>query len=68
GAIVWVSSFTLLGFFAGSIIQKLGINIEVAALVIIFLSLLPGIVHLLQKPETRAKVRHHATRFVRRQK
>jgi len=68
GAVVWVSSFTLLGYFAGGIIQKLGINIEIATLVIIFLSLLPGIIHLLQKPETRAKVRHRAKRLVRRQK
>lgn len=68
GAIVWVSSFTLLGYYAGSVIQKLGINIELATIVIILLSLLPGIIHLLQKPETRAKVRHHAGRLVRRRK
>lgn len=66
GAIIWVTSFTLIGYYAGGIIQKLGINIELAALVIIFLSLLPGIVHLLQKPESRAKVRHHAKRLVGR--
>jgi len=68
GAIVWVSSFSLLGYYAGSVIQKLGINIELATIVIILLSLLPGIIHLLQKPETRAKVRHHAGRLARRRK
>ncbi|MGK2896096.1 MAG: VTT domain-containing protein [Candidatus Saccharimonadales bacterium] len=59
GALVWVSSFTLLGYAAGDLIQQLGINIEVAALVIIFLSLLPGIIHILSKPDNRTKIKHH---------
>lgn len=59
GALVWVSSFTLLGYAAGDVIERLGINIEVAALVIIALSLLPGIVHVIKEPEHRARIKHH---------
>jgi membrane-associated protein len=67
GAAIWVSSFTLLGYFAGDVIERTGINIEAAALIVIFLSLLPGIVHLLKQPENRAKLKHHARKIVRRQ-
>lgn len=68
GALLWVSSFTLIGYFAGGIIARYNINIELAALVIIFLSLLPGIIHLLQKPENRKKIKHQAKRVVTRRK
>lgn len=66
GALVWVSLFTLLGYVAGNVIERLGINIEVAALLIIFISLLPGVLHILKQPEHRAKIRHHARRIVQR--
>ena len=66
GAFIWVGAFTLLGYYAGRIIEKLGINVEVAALVVIFLSLLPGVIHLLQQPEYRAKIKHHARRAFRK--
>lgn len=68
GAFVWTASFTFLGYAAGDVIKQLGINIEVAALIIIFLSLLPGIVHVLSKPENRAKVKAHALRVLLRKK
>ena len=66
GAAVWISLFTLLGYYAGNIIKKLGIDVEAAALIVIFLSLLPGIVHVLQQPEYRQKIRHHARRVTGR--
>ena len=66
GAAVWVSSFTLLGYFAGDVIERTGVNIEAAALIVIFLSLLPGIIHLMKEPENRAKLKHHARKIVRR--
>ncbi len=56
GAALWIGIFTLLGYYAGNIIEKLGINIELAALIVIFLSLLPGIIHVLQQPEYRTKI------------
>ena len=68
GAAIWTGGFTLLGYFAGGIIEKLGINIEVAALIVIFLSLIPGVVHLLKEPENRAKLKHHAKRIVSKRK
>lgn len=54
GAAIWIGSFTYLGYFAGSYIKAAGINIEVAALIIIALSLLPGVIHVLKEPERRA--------------
>lgn len=68
GAFVWVSSFTLIGYLAGGVIEKYHINIELAALIVIFLSLLPGIIHLLQEPDNRQKIKHHAKRVVTRNK
>lgn len=66
GAFMWVGVFTLIGYAAGDVIKRLGINIEAAALVIIFISLLPGIIHVLSKPENRTKLKHHAKRVIRR--
>ena len=68
GAFVWVTTFSLLGYLAGGVIERYHINIELAALTIIFLSLLPGIIHLLQEPENRQKIKHHTKRFVTRRK
>lgn len=68
GALVWVSSFTLAGYLAGGVIERYNINIELAALAIIFLSLLPGIIHLLQEPQNRQKIKHHAKRVITKRK
>lgn len=68
GAFIWTFGFVMLGYFAGGLITQLGINIEVAALLVIFLSLLPGVAHILKNPENRTKLKHHATRIVKRQK
>lgn len=66
GAALWTGSFTLLGYFAGDIIEKMGINIEIAALIIIFLSLLPGVAHVLSEPENRAKIKQYAKKHIDR--
>lgn len=58
GAALWTGSFTYLGYFAGSYIRAAGINIEAAALIIIALSLLPGVIHVLKEPERRASIGH----------
>jgi membrane-associated protein len=68
GAALWTSSFTYIGYFAGTYIKALGINIELAALIIIALSLLPGAIHILKEPEHRARIRHHVRRVVTRRK
>lgn len=59
GAAIWTGGFTYLGYFAGSYIKAAGINIEAAALIIIALSLLPGVIHVLKQPERRARIKHH---------
>lgn len=68
GAAIWTGGFTYLGYFAGSYIKAAGINIEAAALIIIALSLLPGVIHVLKEPERRAHIKrqlrtaHHKLR------
>ena len=66
GAALWTGIFTLLGYYAGNVIEKTGINIELAALIVIFLSLLPGIVHVLQQPKYRARIKHQVKRIGRK--
>ncbi len=68
GAAIWTIGFSMLGYFAGGLIERLGINIEIAALIVIFLSTLPGVIHILKEPENRAKIKHHAKRIVTRRK
>ena len=57
GGFLWSSLFIYLGFYAGEILTKAGINIEVAALIIIFLSVSPMIIHVLKKPSSRAALK-----------
>ncbi len=45
GAFTWTYSFTYLGYYAGKLLNDMGINIEIAALIIIFLSVLPLLIH-----------------------
>lgn len=44
GAFAWVSSMTLTGYFLASLVPDIGKHIEKVILLIVFLSLLPGIV------------------------
>lgn len=68
GVTLWVGGFTLLGYFAGGVIEKLGINIELTVVAVILLSSLPGIVHVLREPTYRAHIAHHARRITKRKK
>lgn len=63
GSALWVASFTYIGYYAGDFVEELGINIEVAALFIIALSLAPAIIHILREPEGRAQVKKAVRRF-----
>lgn len=56
GGVVWTAGFVYLGYFLGEYIESLGINIEVAALLIIALSLLPAVIHVLREPDTRGQL------------
>ena len=53
GAFTWTYSFTYLGYFAGKVLHDAGVNIEIAALIIIFLSISPMIYHLLKDGKRR---------------
>lgn len=53
GGALWTSIFTYLGFFLGKVLTEMGVNIEVAALIIIFLSILPMIIHSLKDKSRR---------------
>lgn len=57
GGFLWSSLFVYLGFYAGEFLTKAGVNIEVAAILIIFLSVSPMIIHALKQPNTRALLR-----------
>ena len=57
GGFLWSSLFVYLGYYAGELLTKAGVNIEVAALIIIFLSVSPMIVHALKKPSNRAALK-----------
>ena len=53
GTFVWTYSFTYLGFYAGKVLSEMGVNIEVAALIIIFLSTSPILYHALKDKKSR---------------
>ena len=57
GGFLWSSLFVYLGYYAGEFLTKAGVKIEVAALIIIFLSVLPMIIHALKQESTRTKLK-----------
>lgn len=65
GALLWAVGLTYLGYFAGDVIERAGINIEYVILGIIFISILPPIIHILREPEARAYARKKIV-FLRR--
>lgn len=56
GAFTWTYSFTYLGYYAGKFLHDHGVNVEVAALIIIFLSISPMLWHALHTKEKRANL------------
>ena len=48
GTFLWTQSFVYLGYFAGAQLHKMGVNVEAAALIIIFLSVSPMLYHALK--------------------
>lgn len=57
GGTLWSFSFTFLGYFAGEALTRAGVNIEAAALIIIFLSISPMLIGALRQENTRKKIR-----------
>ncbi len=66
GAFLWAVGLTYLGYFAGNVIEKYGINIEYVILTIIFVSILPPIIHVLREPNNRKALKQHARTFAKR--
>lgn len=56
GGLLWTTIFTYLGYYIGKELTDMGVNIEIIAIVIVFLSVLPMIIHVLQDKERVAKL------------
>lgn len=56
GALLWAAGITYLGYFAGRVITDWGINIEYVILGIIFISILPPIIHILKDKKNRTAI------------
>ncbi|MBM3209770.1 DedA family protein [Candidatus Saccharibacteria bacterium] len=56
GGFLWVTLFTYLGYFIGQQLTNWGINIEVVAIIIVLLSVLPMIIHILQDKTRRERI------------
>ena len=53
GGVLWTTAFTLLGYFAGDILKKMNINIELAAIIIVLISIMPIIIPILKDKKRR---------------
>ena len=58
GGALWAAIFTYLGYFAGKILTGAGVNIEVAAIIIILISVAPMVIHALKQKSTRDKLKY----------
>lgn len=56
GGALWTAGFTYLGFFAGKFLIEAGINVEIAALIIIAISIAPLIFHAVSSRDRRGKL------------
>lgn len=56
GGALWTVSFTYLGYFAGKFLIEKGVNVEVAALIIIAISVAPVVLHILSEKDRRLKL------------
>lgn len=56
GGLLWTAAFTYLGYFAGKVLHDAGVNIEVAAIIIILISIAPMVAHALKDPKRRSAI------------
>lgn len=56
GGFLWAVGLTYLGYLAGGVIERYGINIEYVILGIIFISIAPPLVHVLRERSTRDQI------------
>lgn len=60
GALIWAVGVTLLGYFLGNVIPDVDRYLLPIALLIVFVSIAPGVWHLFKDQENRAKYLAHA--------
>ncbi len=65
GAFTWTYLFTYLGYFAGAQLEEWGINVEVAAIIIILLSISPMLYHAFKEPHRRKALWEGTKREIR---
>ena len=65
GAFTWTYSFTYLGFYMGKVLHDMGINVEIAALIIILLSISPMLYHALKSRARRKALWEGTKREIR---
>ena len=65
GALTWTASFTYLGYFAGSALHRAGVNVELAAIIIILLSISPMLYHAFKEPKRRKALWEGTKREIR---
>ena len=65
GGLLWTASFTYLGYFAGAQLNAWGVNVEVAAIIIILLSISPMLYHGLKDGKRRKALWEGTKREVR---
>ncbi len=65
GGAAWTSIFTYLGYFAGAQLHAWGVNVEVAAIIIILLSISPMIYHALKDGNRRKALWEGTKREIR---
>lgn len=56
GGFLWAVGLTYLGYLAGDVIERYGINVEYVILGIIFISVAPPLVHILREKSTRDSI------------
>jgi membrane-associated protein len=57
GGFIWAVGLTYIGYAAGRVIERYGINIEYVILGIIFVSVMPPFIHVLKDKNTRGSIR-----------
>ncbi len=56
GGVIWATLLTYLGYYAGEAIHQAGFNIEIVAIIIILISVLPMIIHLFNDKDRRLEL------------
>lgn len=67
GALIWGVGVTLLGYFVGSKIPKIGDYLEYALMAVIILSFAPALYHIIKDPRARKAIKRMVSHIRRKQ-